>query len=116
MKNYVSSGDYLTFTAPSGGVKAGNPYRKGSLVHIATTDAVEDEEYVGITKGVFTGLAKNTGSAWTLGESIYLEATGLELTDTATANYFGKALEAQTSASAVSGLVLLNGTAGNEAT
>ena len=67
MKNYVSSGDYLTFTAGTNGVKSGDPYRKGSLVHIAANDAASGEEYVGVTSGVFTGLPRNTGdAAWTL--------------------------------------------------
>ena len=51
-----------------------------------------------------------------LGVSLYLEATGKELTTTATANYFGKALDVTSSSAATTGRVLLNGTAGNEAT
>ena len=61
-------------------------------------------------------MAKNSGQAWTLGQSLYLEASGAELTTTATTNYFGKALDAVASAGVVSGRVLLLGAAGNKAT
>ena len=117
MKNYVQSIDKITLTAPTGGVTAGDPYDFGTLVVIATKTVAAAERFVGLTTGVFTGLARNTGdSAWTVGVSLYLEATGKELTTTATANYFGKCLEARVSAATTTGLVLLNGSAGNKAT
>lgn len=115
-KNFVESGDDLTITS-AGAKVAGRAYRLGTLVYVAMTSAAANEPVAARTKGVFTGMARNTGdSAWTVGESLYLEASGNELTKTATANYFGKVLDTTVTGATTSGRVLLNGSAGNKAT
>jgi predicted RecA/RadA family phage recombinase len=54
MKNYVSEGKTLTFTAPSGGVKSGDTLVIGVVPVVAHGDADEGESFVGLTCGVFS--------------------------------------------------------------
>lgn len=53
MKNYVSSGDILTMTAPEGGVKSGKFIAIGALCGYPQTDAAGGEKFALKTLGVY---------------------------------------------------------------
>lgn len=85
MKNKVSDGKQLTFTAPSGGVVSGTAYKIGSVIVVAAISADAGAQFTGEAQGVFT-LPKATGAAWTEGEKLYWDDTAKDFTGTSTSN------------------------------
>lgn len=53
MKNFLSNGNDLAFTAPAGGVVSGGGYIIGSLFVVAATTAAAGEKFVGRPKGEY---------------------------------------------------------------
>lgn len=107
MKNSVQPGDHLTVTAPAA-VASGGAVLLGALFGVAVHEAASGESVTIDLRGVYD-LPKATGSAWTVGERIYWDATAGAATDVATNNTeIGKATAAAISA-AIVGRVRLNG-------
>lgn len=72
MKNFISQGDTLTFTASSA-VTSGDGVFAGSLFGIATGDVANTETGTLKLTGVFD-LPKTASQAWTVGAPIYWDA------------------------------------------
>lgn len=85
MKNYFQPGRALTVVAPEGGVSSGDVVIVGSIVGIATTDALAGADVEIETEGVFS-LPKKTGDVFTVGALVYWDAIPGEATVTATGN------------------------------
>ena len=81
-KNYVQPGNVVTVLAPVGGVSSGDPVLVGSLFGLAVYGAVEGKDVEIATAGVFT-LPKATGTAWSVGDPLYWDASAKKLTKTA---------------------------------
>lgn len=82
MKNYISTGDVITVTAPAP-VKAGDLVEVGKLVGIACADAASGSPVNIKTSGVFT-VKKVSAQAWTAGALVYVDSG--EATTTASTN------------------------------
>lgn len=52
MKNFISRGDTLTLTTPSGGVVSGRGFIIGGLFVVAQSTQAENELFSGLAKGV----------------------------------------------------------------
>lgn len=85
MKTYVQEGDALEFTAPSGGVVAGNGYLIGSIFGVARTTAAEGAAFILDTGGVYT-LPKKAGDTPAQGAVVYWDDTNKYVTTTASGN------------------------------
>ena len=85
MKNFVQSGDVVTFTAPTGGAASGIPLVVGSLVVIPAFSAAEGYECEGVTTGVFSLPKKSTDTPAQF-DKAYWDTTNGEVTTTATDN------------------------------
>lgn len=85
MKNFISSGSVMTFTAPTGGVVSGGAYLIGGLLLIAVADAAEDADAEGHACGVFE-LPIKTGDTPTQFQLAYWDDSESEFTVTATDN------------------------------
>lgn len=85
MKNYVEPGNALTVPAPSGGVVSGKPVVIGSLRGFAAATAAEGEDVAIFRRGVFD-VDKESGTAWAVGDKVYLKADGSGFNKTATSN------------------------------
>lgn len=108
MNNYTQPGDIMPFTAPSGGVSAGDGVQIGQLFTVAVTDAAETETFQGKTTGVFT-LPKTSAQAWTEGVLVYW--TGTAATTTAGTNLLIGCAAAAAANPSSTGSVRLNGIA-----
>src|SRR5690625_1756539 len=73
MKNYISHGDTLTFTAGTD-VASGDGVLVGSLIGIATGDVKNTETGTLKLTGVFD-LPKTASQAWTIGDPVYWDAS-----------------------------------------
>ncbi|AHK11744.1 Minor capsid protein [Shewanella sp. phage 1/44] len=84
-KGFVQRGKTVTFTAPSGGVVNGRPYKVGSLILVADVTAIEGQECEGHTDGVwaFDKTAADTPAQFA---KAYLLADGSAITTVATSN------------------------------
>jgi predicted RecA/RadA family phage recombinase len=85
MINDVQTGDYMTFTAPSGGVVTSLGYLIGSLFVIATVTAAQTEPFVGKTTGVIS-YTKPGSEAWAEGVKIYWDNSAKKMTTTSSGN------------------------------
>lgn len=81
--NYVSDGESLTLTAPSGGVVAGSGYLIGSLYVVALSTAAAGAPFAAATEGTFV-LPKLSAQAWTEGKKVYWDAANTRCTSVAT--------------------------------
>lgn len=86
MNNYKQPGDVLTVAAPSGGVTVNQAVVIGNLRGFAVATAAEGEDVAIARKGVFTTTIKATGTAWAVGDLVYLKADGTEFNKTASGN------------------------------
>jgi len=106
MKNYISTGERIEVTAPSGGLTAGQPYLIGSKVGIVVSGGVEGALVAVMTEGVFE-LDKATGAV-TIGQQIFWDPTNEVVTTTNAAGnvLIGYALKAAASGDATAFVVL----------
>lgn len=106
---YVSPGDTVTLTAPSGGVTAGTPVLIGRLLVIPKNTVAQTLPFDGYVGGVHT-VAKVGSQAWTEGANVYWDDTNKYFTTTATSNqYAGVALVAVGSgAGETTGVIFFN--------
>lgn len=109
MRNHFQPGKSLDFVAPSGGVTSGLTYKKGALMHVASTSAAEGETYNGDLEGVFE-LVAQTSQAWTQGDTLYWDDSGKKWTKTATDNTKGGTAAYDKLAASATGYVRLQPT------
>lgn len=111
MKNYVMTGDTVTFTAAAD-TASGAGVLIGALFGVACGDVANGAEGEMQTVGVFD-LPKAASQAWTVGVRVYWDNTNKVCTTTASGNtLIGCALEAVGSgADETTGRVRLNGVA-----
>jgi predicted RecA/RadA family phage recombinase len=109
-RSYISGGDVVTLTAPSGGVVAGTCYLIGRLLVIAQSTVAQTLPFDGYVRGIVSVL-KVGSQAWTEGANVYWDDSGKNFTTTATSNqYAGVALVAVGSgAGETTGVILFNG-------
>jgi predicted RecA/RadA family phage recombinase len=81
---FIQTGDLLTLTAPTA-LKAGDPFKVGSIIAIASTDAESGGVVNGLTTGVYD-VPKVAGIAFTQGDKVYWNDTDRAFTKTATGN------------------------------
>lgn len=79
---FISKGEILTFTAPSGGVTSGVPVAIGSLVVVPQVTAAEGESFSAIAEGVVQ-VTKVGSQAWTEGLAVFWDAGDTRFTATA---------------------------------
>ena len=108
MKNFVQPGNYVTVTAPAGGLSSGEGVLVGHLFGVAATTAAEGAEVEIATNGVYD-LAKDDTAAFTAGAPAYWDDANKVVTATATDNLrIGTALVAAATAATV-GRILITG-------
>lgn len=88
MKNKVSHGNIIEFTAPSGGVTSGVAVKIGAMLAVAVVTAAQGEVVSGDTEGVFDHAAAThaTDQAWAFGDTIYWDDTAKVFTKTSSGN------------------------------
>ena len=89
MKNFGSSGNILTLTAPVGGVKSGVPVIIGDLFAVPLASADAGDEFQGVITGVIQDVAKATGFEATAGDAAYWSEADDNVTDTDTDRAIG---------------------------
>ena len=106
MQNYDPTlSNFLTYTAPSGGVVAGSAYLIGSLLIVATQSAAQGSPFNCVRAGVFD-LPKAAG-AWLEGQLIYWDNSARCCTTTSLSNTrVGAAAQAQASGDTTGRVVL----------
>lgn len=93
MRNYVQRGETVTLTAPTGGVKSGDPFLVGAIFAVAAYDAAQGADVEGATIGVFD-LPKDA-SVIAQGVAVYWDNAAKKITTTAAGNTLvGKAVVA----------------------
>lgn len=85
MNNYKQKGDFITATAPAGGVTSGMAVLIGGLFGVATTTALQDEEFELATTGVYD-LPKVAANTFAIGAPVYFNTSNGNLTSTASGN------------------------------
>lgn len=86
-KTFLQPGEYLTVTAPAGGVSSGDPVLIGSLFGIALTDAAAGASVELATTGVWS-VPKVSAQAWSAGAAIYFDDSAGKATTVSTDNTF----------------------------
>ncbi len=111
MKNGISHGKVMTYTAPAGGVVSGTPVLIGALLVVPVTTNPAGEKFAGETEGVIS-FTKVNAQAWTEGQLIFWDNTNKRFTNVSASGLFavGVAAEAAANPSAV-GKVRLDGVA-----
>ncbi len=84
MKNYLQPGDTITIPAPAS-FASGDVVIIGGLVGIAAGDAAAAAPLDVVTRGIFS-LPKAAAADFTLGATVYFDATNKVATATATGN------------------------------
>jgi predicted RecA/RadA family phage recombinase len=85
MKNAISDGKVLEYTAPSGGVVSGGAYLIGSLLVVATASIAQALKFEGKPAGVFD-LPKATDDAFSEGLKLYWDDSAKKITTTSGGN------------------------------
>lgn len=110
MKNYVSPGEVLELTAPSGGVTKDVPVLIGSLVVIPTVDAAQTLKFSALVIGVVT-VPKATGTAWTEGAKLYWDVADGEFNTSSAGNTLAGVAAAAAESADATGQIRLDGVA-----
>jgi predicted RecA/RadA family phage recombinase len=109
MNNYIQPGNSVTVVMPYA-VVSGAGVLKGAIFGVAAATYASGATGVMTRVGVFTSLAKasGTGEAWSVGDRLYWDDSAKKLTKTSTSNFaVGYALEAVGTAVTTAGEVLL---------
>jgi predicted RecA/RadA family phage recombinase len=83
--SWISEGDVVRFTAPTGGVTKGVPVLIGATVVIPAETAAETVAFDGYVAGIHSA-PKTDSQAWTEGCLLYLDNTNHCFTTTSTSN------------------------------
>lgn len=106
MRNFIQPGKVLTAVAPTGGVVSGGFVKIGSIFGVAATTAAEAEEFE-LALGEVYEMPKVSAEAWTFGQVIYADASGIATTVSTSNTKIGVAAAVAANPSG-SGLVRLN--------
>ncbi len=106
MKNFIKTGNYITFTAAAA-VSSGDAVFQGAIFGIAATDAETGEDFEAAVTGVFE-LPKASG-ALTKGQKVYWNTSNSNVTGTASGNTLIGAVISAATDEATSCPVRLNG-------
>lgn len=83
MKNFIQSGEVMTYTVPSSTtIEAGDVVKKGNLIGIAVSGGTEDDEIAVNLTGAYE-LTKKSALAVTQGDALYWDEDDEEITKTA---------------------------------
>jgi predicted RecA/RadA family phage recombinase len=74
MVNYEQPGDFVEFTAPSGGVVSGTPKMIGQILVIPTVTAAQGARFNGAIVGVYK-VTKVGSQAWAEGAVVFWNGT-----------------------------------------
>lgn len=110
MKTYSQEAEIVEFTAPAGGVVSGTPYLIGSLLVVATHDAVATASFRGLVIGI-ADIVKVSAQAWTEGVKIYWDNSAKNMTTTAGGNTLVGVAAAAAANPSATGKVRLDGVA-----
>jgi len=83
-KNYVQEGDYITLTAPAGGINSGDPILVGNTFGVAMTTAPAGADVEAGTEGVWD---LPSAGAINVNAAVYWDAVAKKITATAHLNY-----------------------------
>jgi predicted RecA/RadA family phage recombinase len=108
MKNYLTPGEKLELTAPSGGVTAGTGVKIGEVLVIPETSAAVGEKFIGLRVGVVEH-AKLSAQAWTEGAQVNWDDTNKRFTTVTTGNFKAGIAVAAAANPSATGKVLLTG-------
>ncbi len=108
MRNFKQPGLIVTLTAPSA-VVAGQVIQVGQIVGIVVNDAASGAEMEVQRMGLFEGLAKETGTAWTEGALIHWNGTAFSAAALATGDLVVGYAAAAAASGATVGDVILTG-------
>lgn len=114
MNNYIGPGQSVTVVMPYA-ANAGVGVLKGGLFGVAVNTYASGATGQLVVEGVFTGLAKasGTGENWAVGDRLYWDDSAKKLTKTSTGNFaVGVALEAVGTAVTSAGEVLVRPSGG----
>jgi predicted RecA/RadA family phage recombinase len=107
-KQAQAEGNYLEFTAPTGGVTKDVGVKIGDILVIAQTTQLATEKFIGQRIGVVEH-AKLSAQAWTEGQQVNWDDTNKRFTTVTTGNFkAGVAARAAANPSST-GFVLLSG-------
>ena len=106
MKNFVQPGKTLTLPAPNGGVTSGSFVKIGSVFGVAAQTAAEGESF-DLETGEVYDLPKVATEAWTVGQAIYDNGSGIMTSVADTNTKVGVAVEVAANPSGT-GIVRLN--------
>lgn len=105
---YQAPGEFLEFTAPTGGVTKDVGVKIGDLLVIAQSTQLVNEKFIGQRTGVIEH-AKLSAQAWTEGQQVNWDDTNKRFTTVTTGNFkAGVAARAAANPSAT-GFVVLSG-------
>lgn len=85
MRNFVQTGDTVTFTAPTGGVVSGLAYLIGTILVVAAATVAQALPFEGATEGIFD-LPKAATITPAEGALVYWDNSAHNVTTTATGN------------------------------
>ena len=85
MKNYIQPGNALDLAVPYD-VTSGAPFKVGAIIAIAAAAATNGSTVAGFVEGVYDVTTSDTAAAWSVGDTIYFDATNKVFTKTATSN------------------------------
>lgn len=105
----IPSENVLNLTAPSGGVTAGTAVLIGQALVIPLDDAAEGDSFRGAIGGTWSGLAKATGAAWTVGAVLYWDDGNARFTTTASGSQRAGVAHAAAASGDTTGSVRLDG-------
>lgn len=108
MRNFKQPGDIVTLTAPSN-VTAGDVVQVGQIVGIVVNDALSGEEMEVQRVGLFEGLIKEAGTAYTEGALIHWNGTAFSAAALSAGDLVVGYAAAAATAGAVVGDVILTG-------
>jgi predicted RecA/RadA family phage recombinase len=107
VKNFIAEGDVLTLALPYDRL-AGEAFKVGSIVAVATSGGLSGASVEGIVVGVVE-VAKVSAQAWTVGLAIYWDDSAKLFTSTSTSNTLAGIATAVAANPSATGKVRLNG-------
>ena len=108
MSAFISDGNVVDFTAPTGGVVAGTGVKIGDILVIALITAAVGVRFAGQRQGVIKH-AKVSAQAWTEGQQVNWDNTAKLFTTVTTGNFLAGVAAAVAANPSATGEVVLRG-------
>lgn len=106
-QNFIAPGEVIEVTLAAD-VTTGGVVKQGSIIGVALGSGVTGAVVRVQICGAFSGLPKATGAAWTMGDTLYWDATAGKFTKTSTSNTFAGYAYADAASGDATGSVLLS--------